>query len=85
MTPSARQGAVVRCFLVPGDAWAPDVVVVALAEDGTVLASHVSSNESWARHDIGLTSEWKRDIYSATFPDGYTLTWLDAPPEGFRP
>jgi len=52
---------------------------MAMAEDGTCLASHASSNESWAWHDIGLTSDWKHDLYAKKYPDGYELVRVDNP------
>lgn len=52
--------------------------VEALAEDGEVVAVHFSSNESWAKHDIGLTSNWKHEYYKAKYPEGYELVWLDS-------
>lgn len=51
-------------------------VVVALAEDGTCLASHMSSSEGWARHDIGVTSGWKHEHYSEHYPDGFEMVWV---------
>ena len=54
-------------------------VVEAMSEDGVFLASHCSSHESWAKHDIGLTSDWKHDIYRRYYPDGYRLVWVDPP------
>lgn len=51
-----------------------DCIVVAVV-DNEVIASHFSSSESWARHDIGLTSDWKHDKYRERFPDGYELVW----------
>lgn len=54
-------------------------VVMALAEDGTSLASHVSSSEGFAKHDIGLTSDWKHDTYAKHYPGGYELEWVDDP------
>lgn len=51
--------------------------VMAMAEDGTFLANHVSSNKGFAMHDIGLTSDWKHDRYKAKYPDGYELEWID--------
>lgn len=54
-----------------------DVIVSALAEDGTFLAEHMSSSEWWAKHDIGLTSNWKHEAYKAHYPDGYELEWVD--------
>lgn len=50
-----------------------DVLGRALAEDGTVLASHVSSSESFAKYDMGAR---KHDAYAAKYPDGYELVWL---------
>jgi hypothetical protein len=50
-----------------------DLVGVALAEDGTVLAAHLSSSRSWFTRDMGLTSERKHDAYRAHYPMGYEL------------
>lgn len=55
---------------------ARDVRGGALAEDGTGLAGHLSSNLSFARHDMGLTSGWKHDLYRKHYPDGYELVDL---------
>ena len=52
--------------------------VVALGDDGKVLAGHSSSTEGWAKHDIGITSDWKHDSYKEHFPDGYELEWVDS-------
>jgi hypothetical protein len=51
--------------------------VVALADDGRCVAGHLSSNIHFAIHDIGITSDWKHDIYKELFPDGYELEWID--------
>lgn len=40
-----------------------DVAAYALHEDGTALASHLCSNRIYARHDMGLTSSKKHQIY----------------------
>lgn len=53
--------------------------VMAIAEDGTYLAGHISSTEGWARHDIGIGSDWKHDTYRKHYPEGYELVWLDKP------
>lgn len=53
--------------------------VIALAEDGHCLASHISSSESFARHDIGITSDWKHEKYREHYPDGYELVWVERP------
>lgn len=59
---------------------APDwIVTQALAEDGMGLGSHVSSNDWYAKHDIGATSNWHHDTYRAYYPDGYEVEWVDDP------
>lgn len=53
------------------------LIVSALAEDGTHLAGHCSSSEGWAKHDIGMNSEWKHEQYYKHYPDGFELVWLE--------
>ena len=65
------------CFI---NSHAPEnYYVLAMAEDGNVLGSHLSSSPMWARHDIGLDSEWKHDEYGKHYPNGYELEWVDNP------
>jgi hypothetical protein len=53
---------------------------VALAEDGTCLASHVSSSRDWFLHDMGVLPDgWKHDKYREHYPDGYEVVEV---PEG---
>ena len=40
-----------------------DVIGYALAEDGECITSHLSSGVNWSKHDMGLTSDWKHDLY----------------------
>lgn len=54
-------------------------VVMAMAEDGVVLANHLSSSSEWAMHDIGYNSDWKHDLYRQHYPHGYVLVWVDKP------
>jgi hypothetical protein len=54
-----------------------DVIGYALCEDGACIASHYSSGAYWARHDMGLTSDWKHEAYKKKYPDGYELEWID--------
>jgi hypothetical protein len=71
-----------RIFLVcfPAQGWAPtDVLGFAVAEDGTGLCSHLSSSEEWSKHDLGFTSDWRKEIYQRHYPDGYVLEWVDDP------
>lgn len=56
-----------------------DVIGEALAEDGIGLASHLSSNIDFSKHDMGLTSDWKHDTYAEHYPDGYELEWVADP------
>lgn len=61
-----------------------DVVSMALAEDGTVLGGHVSSDEWWARSDCGYLNTGmgsiKRKKFAAHYPEGYSLEWVYDPP-----
>lgn len=56
-----------------------DVIGYALAEDGTDLAYHVSSNVSWCKHDMGITSDWHHEEYKKHYPDGFELVWVENP------
>ena len=42
------------------------------AEDGyyNIIASHLSSGKYWYEHDMGITSDWKHDIYERVADDG---------------
>ncbi len=51
----------------------------ALCEDGVGICSHFSSSISFAKHDLGLTSEWKHEHYQTCCPEGYELEWVDDP------
>ena len=55
--------------------------VLAIAENGHCLAGHASSSKYWAAHDIGMTSDWKHELYKEHYPNGYELVWLDDPME----
>jgi hypothetical protein len=51
----------------------------AVAEDGTGICGHYSSSLHFAKHDMGLTSDWKHDLYAKHYPNGYELEWVDNP------
>lgn len=53
--------------------------VVGLSEDGVVLAGHCSSHVAWAKHDIGVTSDWKHENYREAYPNGFEVIWVDDP------
>jgi len=64
-----------------------DVVGYAVAEDGHCLAQHLSSSINFAKHDMGLNSTWKHELYYKHYPDGFELKWVDKyedVPEGIR-
>lgn len=52
---------------------------LAMHEDGTVLAQHVSSNETWFEHDMGLNSDWKHEHYREHCPNGFELMHVEDP------
>lgn len=56
---------------------------LALAEDGTILAGHVSSSETWARGDCGYLDtpmgRNKRAAFANYYPKGYLLEWIENP------
>ncbi len=71
-----------RIFLwaAPATGWGvDDLIGYAMTETGRVLATHLSSSYDWAKHDLGLTSDWKHEKYRAACPHGYELVWLDDP------
>lgn len=51
--------------------------IVALAEDGTGLTGHVCSSHGFIGHDMGFTSNWKRDHYDKHYPDGWELEYVE--------
>ncbi len=53
--------------------------VVALAEDGRGLTGHCSSDEYFAKQDIGVTTTRKHEIYAEACPEGFELEWVSDP------
>jgi hypothetical protein len=72
----------IYCFINGGTNYFMNVA--ALAEDGTTLAGHASSNEYWAQHDIGILSDWKHENYQKHYPNGFELVWLNDPEKSLR-
>ena len=54
-------------------------IVMAVSENGYCLCSHLSSNEYWAKRDIGINSYRKHNIYNHFYPKGWQLEWVDNP------
>jgi len=65
------------CYVMEG--W-DDLAGFALAEDGTGLAEHISSDEQWSQYDMTATPA-KREAYAKHYPDGYELIWLGCEPD----
>lgn len=56
-------------------------VAYAMAEDGTVLASHFCSSELYVPHDLGIINGCRPDrheAYKQHYPDGYELEFVSA-------
>lgn len=67
----------IYCFINGGSYGWFDVQ--ALSEEGHFITGHISSTVDFAKHDIGLTSNWKHELYEKYYPDGYGLLWVDDP------
>jgi hypothetical protein len=50
--------------------------VAAVTEDGLCVAGHLCSHPSYGQHDIGVTSNWKHEIYRKHYPDGFDVEWV---------
>ncbi len=66
------------CFNNGGsDAW---YEAMAMAEDGTCIATHTCSHESFMEHDLGITSDWKHNLYNQHYGEGnWELEWVGNP------
>ena len=55
-----------------------DAEGIAIAEDGEILATHVSSCESWSAHDLGMNGHciWNHDIYDGKYPEGWECEFV---------
>ncbi|MCO5190368.1 MAG: hypothetical protein M9918_19530 [Anaerolineae bacterium] len=53
-------------------------VGILMASDGSACGSHVSSDEEWLRHDLGVNNPAspKHHLLMATFPDGYRMDYV---------
>jgi hypothetical protein len=51
----------------------------AISEDGFGLAGHCSSSIGWAKHDMGIGSDWQHEKYNKHYPNGWELEWVDKP------
>lgn len=52
-------------------------LIVALAEDGVILATQICSN--LFEYHIGISSDNHHDAYDAHYSQGYILEWVDNP------
>lgn len=69
----------IYCFSnVAGGGWG---IAMAMAEDGTVLAQHLCSNEGYIPIDLGVGEDSRFDRneeYSKHYPDGYEIEYVAA-------
>lgn len=49
----------------------------ALSEDGVFLAGHICSSPAFGPHDMGVTSDWKHEMYRQYYPDGFEVLWVE--------
>jgi hypothetical protein len=56
-----------------------DLIGTAIAEDGTLLGQHYSTNAFYMKHDMGLSSENKHNFYRAHYPDGFEVVFVPDP------
>lgn len=58
-----------------------DGIAYAMAEDGTVLGSHLCSHEGYVPGDLGVTEGSRPDRhagYRTHYPDGYEMVFVPA-------
>lgn len=55
--------------------WLAEYFAVAFVDDAGIIASHASSTPEWSKHDMGIGSDWKHDVYDELYPDGWELEW----------
>lgn len=55
--------------------WLAEYFAVAAVDGVGIVASHASSTPEWAKHDMGIGSDWKHDAYDEMYPDGWELEW----------
>ena len=55
------------------------IETLAIHPDGRILAGHVSSSLAFAKHDIGVTSDWKHNKYREACPEGFAVEWVEEP------
>jgi hypothetical protein len=53
--------------------------MLAVAEDGHVLAAHICSHHGFAQRDMGIHPDgWKRDKYAAHYPAGFEVLFIES-------
>jgi hypothetical protein len=55
-----------------------DAMGIAIDETGTVLATHISSSESFSVHDLGMDRgcTWKHNVYNEAHPGGWECEFV---------
>ena len=79
----AAPAVVIYCFV--NGRWDTDVVGAAVcATCGTVVGEHMSSNDSWAQHDMTRsyhTRDYEQHAHEQHQADAVQIVWLEKPEE----
>lgn len=65
-----------KIYVFGNERWGNDYLGFAMAEDGSVLGSHLSSNEEWLASDLGATSDRNHEAYADHYPDGFEVEYI---------
>ncbi len=61
-------------------------IIVAVADDGHCLAEQICYYQCDFKHDIGIESDCKHNLYNEHFGEGnWELVWIDDPEPGKHP
>ena len=66
----------IKVFAIEGVGIGGDWLGAAFVDDMGVIASHSCSSAMFVPHDMGITSDWKHDVYDRHFPGGWELELL---------
>ena len=62
-------------YAIKGAGIGGDWLGCAFIEGKGCLCSHSCSSEGWVPHDMGVTSDWKHDVYDKHCPGGWEIDY----------
>jgi len=65
-------------YAIEGAGIGGDWLGCAFIEGKGCLCSHSCSSEGWVLHDMGITSDWKHNVYDKHCPDGWEIDYRGA-------